>query len=141
MAERGGMHSYPAKWLIGFGIALIVLSIALLMYNPHTGAIGFYAKAKTGGFIGAGFGVAALACGMIARTGKRAALWVGLVVCLLALAGFFTTAKKFVKRAGGAEPELAYSATVISLMCAASFLSLVNVGLGVRRLPPPSGSH
>jgi Na+/proline symporter len=136
MREHRRMHAHPAKWLTGLGLVLLVLAAALVMYNPHTGAIGFYAKAKTGGFIATGFGLAALACGAFARAGKRPALWIGLLVCLLALAGFFSSAKKFVKRAGGAEPELAYSATIVSLMCAASFFTLINVGLAVRRLPP-----
>lgn len=141
MHDGRGMFAYSAKWLTGLGLVLLVLAIALVMYDPHTGAIGFYAKAKTGGIIAAVFGVASLVCGHFGRAGKRTALWIGLLVCLLALAGFFTSAKKFVNRARGPEPELAYSATIISLMCAASFIALVNVALGVRRLPPPGDGH
>ncbi len=129
------MFAYPAKWLTGLGLVLIVLAAALVMYNPHTGAIGFYAKAQTGGIIASVFGLAALVCGKLGRSGLRGALWAGLLVCLLAVAGFFMSAKKFVKRAQGPEPELAYSATLISLMCGASFFTLVNVARGIRRLP------
>lgn len=131
------MIAYPAKWLIGFGLILIALAAALMLYNPHTGAIGYYPKAITGGAIGGGIGLAALICGLLARSGIRAALWIGLLVCLLALGGFSKRASTFIKRARGPEPELAYSAAIISLMGMASFLSLVNVGLGIRRLPPP----
>jgi|GEM_PF-2899332 len=129
------MFSYPAKWLTGLGLALLVLALALVMYNPHTGAIGFYAKAQTGGIIASVFGLGALVCGKLGRSGLRGALWTGLLICLLAVAGFFTSAKKFVKRAQGPEPELAYSATLISLMCGASFITLINVARGIRRLP------
>lgn len=130
------MFAYPAKWLIGFGLVLIALAAALMLYNPHTGAIGYYPKAITGGAIGGGIGAAALICGLLARKGIRPALWIGLLVCLLALGGFSKRASGFIKRARGAEPELAYSAAIISLMGMASFLSLVNVALGIRRLPP-----
>jgi hypothetical protein len=134
------MYAYPAKWLTGLGLVLIALAIALVMYNPGTGAIGYYPKAITGGAIGGGLGLAALICGLLTRAGKRPALWAGLLVCLLAMAGFFMQAKKFVRLAQGPEPTKAYSATIVSLMCAASFLSLINVGLGARRLPP-TDSH
>jgi hypothetical protein len=43
--------------------------------------------------------------------------------------------KKFVKQARGPKPELAYSATIISLMSAASFITLLNVARSIRRLP------
>lgn len=135
------MFTYPAKWLTLLGVILIALALALVMYNPITGAIEFYPKAITGGVIGSVLGLAALVCGKIGRTGKRGALWTGLLVCLLALAGFFMQAKKFVKLAQGPEPTKAYSATIISLMCAASFFSLVNVALGIRRLPAPTENH
>ena len=135
------MFSYPAKWLTGLGLVLIALAVALVMYDPHTGTIGYYSKAMTGGAIGGGLGVAALVCGLLGKAGRRPALWVGLLICLLALGGFFGRAKTFVKRAQGAEPELAYPATVISLMTAASFIALINVALGIRRLPPDTDAR
>lgn len=135
------MFAYPAKWLTGLGLVLIVLALALLLYDPHTGTIGYYSKAITGGAIGSGLGLAALICGLLGRRGHRGALWAGLLVCLLALAGFFMQAKKFIRLAQGPEPAKAYSAAIVSLMCGASFLTLFNVALGVRRLPPPAESR
>lgn len=131
------MTAYPAKWLTGLGLVLIALALALVLYNPVTGSIGYYPKAITGGAIGGGLGLAALVCGALARAGKRTAVWVGLLICLLAMSGFFMQARKFVRAARGPEPTKAYSATIVSLMAAASFLSLINVGLGARRLNPP----
>jgi hypothetical protein len=132
------MFAYPAKWLTGLGLVLILLALALVMYNPVTGSVGYYPKAITGGAIGGGLGLAALICGALARAGKRPAVWAGLLICLLSLSGFFMQAKKFVRAARGPEPTKAYSATIVSLMAAASFFSLINVGLGARRLSPPA---
>jgi hypothetical protein len=58
-----------------------------------------------------------------------------LLICLLAVAGFFMQGKKFVKEARGPKPERAYSATITSLMSAASFITLLNVARSIRRLP------
>ena len=120
---------------MGLGLVLIVLAVSLVMFDPINHVIGFYPKAKTGGIIGSGFGLVLLICGAVTRSGSRAALWTGLLVCLLAVAGFFMQGKKFVKQAQGPKPELAYSATLISLMSAASFVTLLNVARSIRRLP------
>lgn len=135
MHDHGLMFTHPAKWLMGLGLVLIVLAVSLVMFDPVNHVIGFYPKAKTGGIIGSGFGLVLLICGAVTRSGSRAALWTGLLICLLAVAGFFMQGKKFVKQAQGPKPELAYSATLISLMSAASFVTLLNVARSIRRLP------
>ena len=135
MHDVASMFTHPAKWLMGLGLVLIVLAISLVMFDPVNHVIGFYPKAKTGGIIGSGFGLVLLFCGAMTLKGSRGALWTGLLICLLAVAGFFMQGKKFVKQARGPKPELAYSATIISLMSAASFITLLNVARSIRRLP------
>ena len=137
MINGGGMTSRQSRWLIGFGIVLLVLGAALIAYDPHAGRVTLYWKAKTGFFIASGFGLAALVCGGLIRAGRRTALWVGLALSFLAMVGFFMQAKKFFHKAGAGDPTLNYAAAVTSLMAVASFITLVNVARGVATLPPP----
>jgi len=124
-----------SRWLTGYGIFLILMGLALIAYNPQTGNLELYWTAHTGFYVAAGFGVAALLCAALARSGHRAALWAGLVISFLAMIGFFMSANKFRRASTMGEPHKAYAAVVIGLMAAASLGSVVTLGRGARALP------
>lgn len=118
-----------AKWLIGYGIALILLGLALIAYDPHEQKITLYLTAKSGLIAASIIGAISIISGILVSKGKRAGLWVGLVVTFLALSVLFMQSKR---RYSENNP---YAGTVIGLMAAASFFTLVNVARGVAFLP------
>ncbi len=120
-----------AKWLIGYGIVLILLGLALIAYDPHLQKITLYTTAISGLIAASIIGGIAIISGILAAKGKRCGLWAGLIITFLALIAFFMQTKA---RFGQGNP---YAGTVIGLMAAASFFTLVNVARGVAFLPPP----
>lgn len=82
------MNNTAGRWLIPYGILIVALGFAAVLYDPSTGVIGFNAKAKSGLISGGICGGLAVVWGLLARSGRRWALGAALGTTLLFLAAF-----------------------------------------------------
>lgn len=119
-----------AQWLIGYGLVLILLGLALIAYDPHQKQVTLYLTAVSGLIAASIIGVLSIISGFLVKKGFRAGLWSGLVITFLALSMLFMQSKRRFSQGN------TYAGSVIGLMAAASFFTLVNVARGVAFLPP-----
>jgi hypothetical protein len=132
------MLAAKARTLFIYGTILAILGIAGVLFSPDAG-FGFHPKAKTGLIVGcAGAGLAVL-FGAFARQGKPWAATAGAIFAFLFLVITFHRALITWKKVSQGFPEKWYAASLISLMAAASLITLVAVarGLGGARVAPP----
>jgi hypothetical protein len=130
LAEKG-------RILFIYGAILAVLGIAAVVFAPELG-FGFYWKAKSGLIVGLVGGGLAAAFGIAARHGKNWAVTAGLILAFTLLVACSQRALISWKQVSSGQPEKWYAASLISLMVAASLITLVAVarGLGGVKVSP-----
>jgi hypothetical protein len=108
------------RHFIFHGSFLVVVGILSVIYNPHTGLLGFNAEAKSGLIVSGAFGVISFFWAFIySRQAQRVAVIGGFVTTLLLFAGT-------IPRAFGA--WIAYARGDMAKWFAATTISLVIFG-------------
>lgn len=124
-----------ANIIIGYGITLIAIGLAAVIYNPEARELALYWKGKTGLFIAGGGGVLAIVLGLMARSGKNlphiiAAVLAFLFVCVAFQKGFGTARQV---ASNQIEAFHWYKATLFWFIFFASLLALLPVLIFLRR--------
>jgi hypothetical protein len=121
--------------LTRYGIALIVLGIAAILYNAEAGQIGLYWKGKTGLFVAGGGGIAALVLAHFARKGAQWAHVAGAILAFLflcvAFKNGFDSARKVAS--DSASRHLWYKASLFWLIAIFSMTALIPLLMHLRR--------
>ncbi|MGI8602694.1 MAG: hypothetical protein ACR2OZ_06795 [Verrucomicrobiales bacterium] len=133
------MPSEKARILFGYAALLLVLGIVSVLYSPEAG-FGFNPKAISGLIVGVVGAVGAAAFGRMIQSGVSWAVQGGMILTFVLLVMCSHRALLSWQKVSAGASEKWFAAAIISVMGAASLVTLVLVARGfggVRVAPTP----
>ncbi len=121
--------------IIRYGIVMLLIGLAAILYNPEAKELALYWKGKTGLFIAGGGGIMAIVFGLLAKSGKYWAHLAAAILTFLFLSVAFQ--KGFGTARGIAAQQLEafhwYKAALFWLIFVSSLLTLIPLLIFLRR--------
>lgn len=121
------MRPVLAKWLIIYGVVVLVIAILAVMYRPAAGEIGFNPTAKSALIAGGICGGLAILWGILLGQGMNRARIAAIVTAVVFAAAFTWRGILAWHAFAGGQSEKWYAASMISAMWIASVLLLIRL--------------
>ena len=121
------------KKFVFHGVYLLIVGIIAVMYNPHTGVLGFNSDAKSGLIVCGAFAVISFFWAFYSQQAQRVALTGGFITTILLFAGTIPRAVGAWMEYAGGDRAKWYAGTTISLVIIGSIPLFVALFVELQR--------